>query len=103
VHVKPRRSRGRAKAGARDIRARKSVDQAGLTDGRWSAKLPAGDACGAWDGLQDRVHFFELSLDLLPRLRLDHREIVAVRLFSLDELRDPAVTGPVAANLERRR
>jgi 8-oxo-dGTP diphosphatase len=67
------------------------------------ALLPAGDACGVWDGRQDRVHFFELCLDRLPALQLDHREIVAAQLFLPDELRGVAVTGPVAAYLERRR
>jgi 8-oxo-dGTP pyrophosphatase MutT (NUDIX family) len=68
-----------------------------------AAMLPAGDACGVWDGRQDRVHFFELHLDRLPGLQLDHREIIAAQLFSPDELRGVAVTGPVAAYLERRR
>jgi 8-oxo-dGTP pyrophosphatase MutT (NUDIX family) len=65
--------------------------------------LPAGDVCGVWDGRQERVHFFELRLNRLPALQLDHREIVAAQLFSPDELRGVAVTGPVAAYLERRR
>jgi hypothetical protein len=39
----------------------------------------------------------------LPALQFDHREIVAARLFSPDELRGVAVTGPVAAYLEKRR
>lgn len=68
-----------------------------------AALLPAGDACGAWDGRQDRVHFFELRLNRLPGLQLDHRKIVAAQLFSLDELRGVAVTGPVATYLEARR
>jgi 8-oxo-dGTP diphosphatase len=65
--------------------------------------LPAGDACGVWDGQQDHVTFFELRLSRLPELQLDHREIVAAQLFSPDELRGVTVTGPVAAYLERRR
>jgi 8-oxo-dGTP diphosphatase len=68
-----------------------------------AALLPAGDVCGVWDGRQDRVHFFELRLDRLPEFQLDHREIVAAQLFLPDELRGVAVTGPVAAYLERRR
>ena len=63
--------------------------------------LPAGDACGIWDGRRDRVHFFELRLDRLPKLQLDNREIIGARLASPEELRDIAVTGPVAAYLER--
>jgi 8-oxo-dGTP diphosphatase len=63
--------------------------------------LPAGDVCGVWDGRKGRVHFFKLYLDRLPGLRLDHREIVAARLFSPDELPGVAVTGPVMAYLER--
>ncbi len=54
---------------------------------------------GTWDGRRDRVHFFELRLDRLPRLRLDNREIVAARLMSADELRRVRLTAPVAAYL----
>jgi len=57
--------------------------------------LPAGEACGVWDGRPDRVSFFELRLRSAPILHLDQREIVAARLFLPDELREAAVTGPV--------
>ena len=57
---------------------------------------------GTWDGRRDRVHFFELRLERLPRLRLDNREIVAARLMSADELRRVRLTAPVAAYLEGR-
>ncbi len=63
--------------------------------------LPAGEVSGIWDGRRDRVHFFELRLDLLPELQLDNREIIGARLASPDELRGIAVTGPVAAYLQR--
>jgi 8-oxo-dGTP diphosphatase len=62
---------------------------------------PAGDVFGVWDGRRDLVHFFELRLDRPPKLQLDNREIVGARLASPEELRDIAVTGPVAAYLER--
>jgi 8-oxo-dGTP diphosphatase len=64
--------------------------------------LPAGSACGIWDGRQDRVHFFELHLDSMPELRLDNREIVAAHLASPEELHDIAVTAAVAAYLAKR-
>ena len=54
---------------------------------------------GNWDGRRDRVHFFELRLDRLPRLRLDNREIVAARLLSAEELAGVRLTAPVAAYL----
>lgn len=41
------------------------------------ALLPAGVACGIWDGRPDRVYFFELRLISLPPLELDNREIIA--------------------------
>lgn len=63
------------------------------------ALLPAGSVCGMWDGRRDHVHFFELHLDRLPELRLDHREIVAARLASPDELHGIALTKAVAAYL----
>ncbi|SAL84336.1 NUDIX hydrolase [Caballeronia arvi] len=63
--------------------------------------LAAGSACGIWDGRKDRVHFFELHLDGLPRLRLDNREIVAAQLASPDELRGLALTKAVVAYLGR--
>jgi 8-oxo-dGTP diphosphatase len=62
--------------------------------------LPAGVACGTWDGRRERVHFFKLRLDHLPGLRLDNREITSVRLISPKELRGTALTGPVAAYLD---
>jgi 8-oxo-dGTP diphosphatase len=80
---------------------RELMEEIGLTPE--AALLPAGDASGLWDGRQNRVHFFELRLDRPPGLQLDHREIVAARFFSPDELRDVVVTGPVVAYLERRR
>ncbi len=63
--------------------------------------IPAGVACGLWDGQRDRVHFFELRLDRPPTLRLDNREIIAVRLVAPDELRETALTKPVALYVGR--
>jgi 8-oxo-dGTP diphosphatase len=80
---------------------RELTEEIGLTLD--AALRPAGDACGIWNGRQDRVHFFELRLHRLPPLQLDHREIVAAQLFLPDELHGVAVTGSVAAYLERRR
>jgi len=65
------------------------------------ALLPAGSACGIWDGKRDRVHFFELHLDCIPELRLDNREIVAAHLASPEELHGIALTEAVAAYLGR--
>jgi hypothetical protein len=45
------------------------------------------------------VHFFEVRLDQLPKLRLDNREIIAARLVSPEELPGMALTGPVSAYL----
>ena len=64
-----------------------------------SALLPAGVICGIWDGRRDRVHFFELRLVELPKLKLDNREIIAARLTSPSELHRMVLTGPVAAYL----
>jgi 8-oxo-dGTP diphosphatase len=64
---------------------------------------PAGVISGIWDGRPDRVHFFELQLERLPELRLDNREIVAARLVPPCALRDLALTGSVAAYVERMR
>jgi 8-oxo-dGTP diphosphatase len=80
---------------------RELTEEIGLTPD--AALLSAGEASGVWDGRKDRVYFFELRLNRLPELQIDRREIVAAQLFSPDELRDVAVTGPVAAYLERRR
>ena len=66
-----------------------------------STLLPAGVACGNWDGRRDRVHFFELRLVERPKLQLDNREITGVRFMLPCELHDMAVTGPVAAYLGR--
>jgi 8-oxo-dGTP diphosphatase len=65
------------------------------------ALLPAGSACGIWDGRRDRVHFFELHLDRVPELRLDNREIIAAHLASPEELQGIALTAAVSAYLAR--
>ncbi len=78
---------------------RELAEEIGLTLN--SGLLPAGDASGIWDGRQDRVTFFELHLTCLPALHLDRREIVGAQLFTPDQLRGVAVTGPVAAYLAR--
>jgi len=59
--------------------------------------VPAGTASGVWDWRRDRVHFFELHLDRLPDLRLDHREIIGAQLVEPDELPGYALTEAVAA------
>ena len=75
---------------------RELTEELGLASSRL---LPAGDASGLWDGRRDRVHFFELRLDRLPKLQLDYREIVEARLVLPEELRAMALTGPVGAYL----
>jgi 8-oxo-dGTP diphosphatase len=77
---------------------RELAEEVGLAAPRLT---PAGEALGIWDGRRDRVHFFELRLDQLPKLRLDNREIIGARLASPEELPGIAVTGPVAAYLGR--
>ncbi|HEY2132388.1 MAG TPA: NUDIX hydrolase [Acetobacteraceae bacterium] len=77
---------------------RELAEEIGLTT---HSLLPAGIACGLWDGRRDRVHFFELRLDQLPNLCLDNREIIAARLISPDELPTMKLTGPVATFLAR--
>jgi 8-oxo-dGTP diphosphatase len=62
---------------------------------------PAGTACGTWDGRRDCVHFFELRLTELRRLKLDNREVIAAQLMSLHALSGMALGGPVAAYLGR--
>ncbi|MBV8090464.1 MAG: NUDIX domain-containing protein [Alphaproteobacteria bacterium] len=63
----------------------------------------AGFCCGTWDGRRDRVHFFELQLTELPELKLDNREIIAVRLVLPAELQRMVPTGPLADYLDRAR
>lgn len=63
--------------------------------------VPAGVTCGIWDGRRDRIHFFELRLVELPRLRLDNREVIAARLASPAELQGMALTASVALYLSR--
>jgi 8-oxo-dGTP diphosphatase len=65
------------------------------------ALVPAGAASGLWDGRRDTVHFFELRLVELPKLRLDNREVIAARLMSPAELKNMALTEAVAAYLGR--
>ena len=56
-----------------------------------SALFP-GVTYGIWDGRRDRVHFFELRLVELPKLQLDHREVIAARLTSPAELQTMVLT-----------
>jgi len=79
---------------------RELVEELGL---RVPALIPAGVACGRWDGRQDRVHFFELRLAELPELHLDNREIIAARLTSPSEFDGMVLSGPVTHYLGRRR
>jgi len=84
---------------APDAAARREMEEEiGLSTG---TLLPAGSACGIWDGRRDRVHFFELHLDCMPELRLDNREIVAAHLASPEELRGIALTKAVTAYLDK--
>ncbi len=62
---------------------------------------PAGVLCGTWDGRPERVHFFELRIAQLPKLRLDNREIVAARLADPVDLGAARLTGPVADYFSR--
>jgi 8-oxo-dGTP diphosphatase len=75
---------------------RKLAEEIGLSV---SALLPAGFTCTIWDGRRDRVHFFELRLVELPKLRLDNREVIAARLTTPIELQSMVLTGLVAACL----
>src|SRR5438132_475334 len=77
---------------------RELAEEIGLTT---PALHPAGVACGIWDGRCDRVHFFELRLLELPKLRLDNREIIAARLTSPSELHNMELIGPIAVYLGR--
>jgi 8-oxo-dGTP pyrophosphatase MutT (NUDIX family) len=67
-----------------------------------AALVPAGVACGMWDGRHDRVRFFGLRLKKAPQLHLDNREIVAGRLATPNELAKMTFEGPLAAYLKRR-
>jgi 8-oxo-dGTP diphosphatase len=77
---------------------RELAEEIGLTA---PALLPAGVACGFWDGRPDRVHLFELRLAEPPRLQLDNREVVAARLVSPGELHRMKLSGATAAYLGR--
>src|SRR5215470_12596027 len=74
---------------------RELAEEIGL---RASALLPAGSTCTNWDGRRDRVHFFELRLAKLPKLRLDNREIIEARLTSPAELQNMVPTCQTARN-----
>src|SRR5207244_7258550 len=72
---------------------RELAEEIGLTA---STLLPAGVACGIWDGRRTRLHFFELRLLELPKLQLDNREIIAARLTSPIELPGMVLTGRIS-------
>ena len=74
---------------------RELVEEIGLVPN--GALLLVGEASGVWDGRKDRVFFFVLRLDELPKLRLDNREIIGARLVPIDHLRNMQLTRPVEA------
>lgn len=78
---------------------RELAEEVGLTA---PSLLPIGSTCCIWDGRRDQIHFFELRLGELPKLRLDNREVIEARLISPVELHSMALTGLVAAYLARR-
>jgi 8-oxo-dGTP diphosphatase len=67
-----------------------------------TAILATQAACSIWEKPGERVYIFELRLDRLPDLRLDNREILAVRLVSPAELQSIPLTKPVLALLRER-
>ena len=78
---------------------RELVEEIGLQPA--APLLSVGEISGIWDGRRDRVHFFELHLDHLPILQLDHREIIAAQLTPVNELPSMQLTKAVAAYLEK--
>ena len=78
---------------------RELEEEIGLTA---TVLVPVGSTCTSLDGRRDRVHFFELQLVELPKLRLDNREIIEARLTSPVELQNMVPTVLVAAYLARR-
>jgi len=60
------------------------------------ALSPAVVLRGTWDGRRDEVHVFDASLDRLPPLRLDNREVVEARLFAPGDLPGLRLSGPAA-------
>ena len=78
---------------------RELAEEVGLTA---PMLLFVGVTCCTWDGRRDRIHFFELRLDKLPKLQLDKREVIEARLTSPVELQSMALTGLLAAYLALR-
>ncbi len=62
---------------------------------------PAGEASGVWEGRRDRVFFFALHLDRLPKPRLDNREITGARLVPFAALHGMQLTDPVRVYVAR--
>ena len=63
--------------------------------------VPAGCCSGVWEGRHDTCNFFELRLDKMPRLTLDHVEILEARLFRIAELDRLNVTVAVRCYLDQ--
>ncbi len=67
-----------------------------------TALKPAGIVKGTYKGRRETVYFFELHLDALPDLDIDHREVVKIQLFLPDDIATLRLTGPVTAYYRRR-
>jgi 8-oxo-dGTP pyrophosphatase MutT (NUDIX family) len=78
---------------------REMAEEVGLCPA--AALHPAGEASGMWEGRHDRVFFFALHLDRLPRLRLDNREITGARLVPFAALPGVHLTDPVRVYVTR--
>lgn len=63
--------------------------------------VAAGEMTRLWHGRDDHVRVFELTLQQLPELRLDNREIVAVRFLPPEVMLRLSPTPFVAAYLHR--
>lgn len=79
-----------------DSARRELQEETGITASRLRL---SGTVRGFWEGRRDTVHIFELSLDALPPIKVDNREIVEARLFPPEAVARLKLTGPVAAYL----
>ena len=62
--------------------------------------VPAADIVHRWERREDHVEVFEVQLESVPDIRIDHREVIAAEWFELDAALELDLLPPLRIYLE---